>query len=100
MTRLDNSEKPSKFEKTRLTKLENGKIKSTPTIKISLLDTDGNQQELHTPSSNAKSKGKKQLEQIVIVATTPETTFYSEEQILSSAFSAGIGKQIFFKLEV
>ena len=84
----------SEKQRKRIGKCPNGRVKSNPTIKISLLDTDQNNQDLKT-GNYTKSRPKKNLDHIVIVATTPETTFYTEDEALCNTFSSVKGEQIF-----
>ena len=90
MTELGHSEKQCKEIGNR----ENGRIKSSPTVKISLLDTDDNTQELRTARCYTKTKPKKNTDPIVIVATTPETTFYSDDEALCNKTFHATGEQI------
>ena len=60
-------------------KIANGRIRTSPIIKISSLDTEGNKKEFQQLNSLTKIGCNKALGKVVIVATTPETTFYSEE---------------------
>ena len=90
LTKLGHSEKHCR----QICNRENGRIKSSPTIKISLLDTDDNTQELKPAKFYTKSKPKKNLDPIVIVATTPETTYYSEDESPCNKSSHFQGEQI------
>ena len=89
----------SKFEGQEIvsknkTNFETGNLRSCPKIEISLLDADGNIRDVQKPSPHATGGRTKQSGRIVIVATSPETTFYSDGQVLTKDFTPDQGKQI------
>ena len=73
--------------------LQNGKIKTRPNIEIFVSGKE-NCNKLSKSNTNKPNKNRKNLNKIVIVATTQETTFYSEESTLAAKPTVIRGEQI------
>ena len=80
---------PMKPEK----QLQNGKIKTRSNIEI-LVSGKENHNTTSKSNTNKPHKNRKGLTKIVIVATTQETTFYSEESTLAAKPTLIRGEQI------
>ena len=73
--------------------LQNGKIKTRPNIEIFVSGKE-NRNKMSKSNTNKPNKNRKNLNKIVIVATTQETTFYSEESTLAAKPTVIRGEQI------
>ena len=80
---------PMKQEKP----LQNGKIKTRPNIEIFVSGKE-NRNKMSKSNTNKPNKNRKNLNKVVIVATTQETTFYSEESTLAAKPTVIRGEQI------
>ena len=80
---------PKKPEKP----LQNGKIKTRSNIEI-FVPCKENHNKMSKSNTNRPNKNRKNLNKIVIVATTQETTFYSEESTLAGKPTLIRGEQI------
>ena len=83
------SDIPMKPEKS----LQNGKIKTRSNIEIFVSGKE-NHNKMSKSNTNRPNKNRKNLNKIVIVATTQETTFYSEESTLAAKPTFIQGEQI------
>ena len=83
------SDIPMKPEK----QLQNGKIKTRSNIEI-FVPCKENHNKMSKSNTNRTNKNRKNLNKIVIVATTQETTFYSEESTLAAKPTLIRGEQI------
>ena len=73
--------------------LQNGKIKTRSNIEIFVSGKE-NHNKMSKSNTNRPHKNRKNLKRIVIVATTQETTFYSEESTLAAKPTLIRGEQI------
>ena len=73
--------------------LQNGKIKTRPNIEIFVSGKE-NRNKMSKSNTNKPNKNRKNLNKIVIVATSQETTFYSEESTLAAKPTVIRGEQI------
>ena len=73
--------------------LPNGKIKTRPNIEIFVSGKE-NRNKMSKSNTNKPNKNRKNLNKIVIVATSQETTFYSEESTLAAKPTLTRGEQI------
>ena len=83
------SDIPMKPEK----QLQNGKIKTRSNIEI-FVPCKENHNKMSKSNTNRPNKNRKNMNKIVIVATTQETTFYSEESTLAAKRTLIRGEQI------
>ena len=83
------SDIPMKPEK----QLQNGKIKTRSNIEIFMSGKE-NRNKMSKSNTNKPNKNRRKLNKIVIVATTQETTFYSEESTLAAKPTIIRGEQI------
>ena len=70
---------PRKQEKP----LQNGKIKTRSNIEIFMSGKE-NRNKMSKSNTNKPNRNRRNMNKIVIVATTQETTFYSEESTLAA----------------
>ena len=73
--------------------LQNGKIKTRSNIEIFMLGNE-NGNKMSKSSTNKPNRNRRNMNKIVIVATTQETTFYSEESTLAAKPTVIRGEQI------
>ena len=73
--------------------LQNGKIKTRSNIEIYVSGKE-NRNKMSKSNTNKPNKNRRKLNKIVIVATTQETTFYSEESTLAAKPTIIRGEQI------
>ena len=80
---------PMKQEKP----LQNGKVKTRSNIEIFMSGKE-NRNKMSKSNTNKPNRNRRNMNKIVIVATTQETTFYSEESTLAAKPTVIRGEQI------